>query len=116
MYEDHDFGIDRSEFRPPEDGWYMNNMLYYGDGKLTDNYYLRNVYLCKGNTFVNDGEHVLYVLGDVKVGDYLTTCPVYGVAFPTADKITAFAVATSPSVRHIDKDLDMVVRVNARFL
>lgn len=69
---------------------YMNNMLYYDDGKLTDEYYIK--YVVTSPSFKKEGK--VYCRGDVSVGDYLTTCKMYGVAMRTPSKDTAFGEVT----------------------
>ena len=111
-----DLGIDKSDFTPENNKRYYPNFLYYKEGKLTDQYYIRNVYLRTEDDFTNEGTHTLYILGECKVGDYLTTCPIKGVAFVTTDTVTAFARAVSDTVRPIDKPDDIILRARVKFL
>lgn len=112
-----DIGIDTSEFKPDLEQFFFKNMLYYGEGKLTDTYYLKNVHLYKNGEFVNTGKHVIYVLApEVKVGDYLTTCPVKGVAMRTDNEVCAFAKVIKGSVRPFDRNSDMVLKAYVEFL
>lgn len=114
-----DGGIDTRKFNPREGGFYYENMLYYGDGKLTDNYYIREVYLRKNNTFTNKGKHIIYVLVfslPIVQGTYLTTSPIKGVAMPTKDPKTAFATVVKGPERPADKPLDMVMKTYVEFL
>ncbi len=92
-------GVDFSEFTEHEPLYEpVNGLLYYKNAILTDKYYIKNVYIWKHNKFVNFGEHLLYVMGEVNKGDYLTTCPIYGVAMKTEHKDIAFACVTSSRV------------------
>ena len=112
-----DLGIDESEWKPSPNEYYFENMLYYGTGKLTDTYYCKNVRLYKNGKFVNKGQHTMYVLApEVQVGDYLTTCPVKGVAMKTNDLTAAFAKVIRKAERAIDKPYDLVLKAYVEFL
>ena len=112
-----DIGIDNSEFKPYASEYYFDGMLYYGDGKLTDSYYLKNVYLKLPTGFTNKGQHVVYVMApEVVEGEYLTTCPIKGVAMKTEDKTAAFAKVIKRAERPIDRHSDVVLRAYVEFL
>lgn len=112
-----DIGIDKSDFKFNTNEYYFENMLYYGDGKLTDSYYLKNVYLKTQTGFTNKGKHVVYVMApEVTEGDYVTTCPIKGVAMKTEDKTAAFAKVVKRAERPIDRHSDVVLRAYVEFL
>lgn len=84
-------GVDTSTFNLTYSNPRIENLLYYGNTQITDKYYIRNVYVLSKRNFVNKGKHFIYVVGDVQVGDYLTTCPIRGAALVTKHKELAFA-------------------------
>lgn len=69
--------------------------LYYGDSKLTDKSAIKNVHVYENGEIYNTGRHTIYCLGEIKQGEYLTTCKMYGVATKIINKDFAFAQAIS---------------------
>lgn len=93
-------------------------LLYYGGLLLTDHYYIKypHVYDVKLRDYVNYGEHRIFVVGEVKEGDYLTTCIVRGAAMKTDNKELAFAVVTRAREPEMGIGFDVVGGCYAKFL
>ena len=69
-----------------------------------------------GENFVNYGEHLIYVVGEVKPGDYLTTSYVRGAAIVTNFEELAFAVVTEGRLPSPDVEFPVVGGCHATFL
>lgn len=109
-----DFSVwtgDKNVFVHPVPG-----LLYYKNADLTDHYYIQNVYVWGDGDFVNYGEHFMYVVGEVKVGDYLTTSAIYGAAIVTENKDLAFAQVTESRTPKPDVVFPVVGGCRAAFL
>ena len=91
-------------------------LLYYKHADLTDKYYIQHVYVWEDGDFVNFGEHLMYVVGEVRVGDYLTTSPIRGAAIVTSNKDLAFAQVTEDRVPSPDVIFPVVGGCRAAFL
>lgn len=91
-------------------------LLYYGNAQLTDKYYIQNVYVWGDGDFINYGENFMYVVGEVKEGDYLTTTTIRGAAMPTKEKDLAFAQVTRARVPSPDVVFPVVGGCYATFL
>ena len=111
-------GVDFSEFTGHNDIFEVGGLLYYRKGELTDKHYIKNVYTydMKNKTFVNTGKRLIYVVGEVEEGDYLTTSEVYGAAMKTDNKELAFAVANSGRLPAPDIKFPVVGGIYATFL
>ena len=94
----------------------VEGLLYYGNAYLTDKPFIQQVYTWGGENFVNYGEHLIYVVGEVKPGDYLTTSYVRGAAIVTNFKELAFAVVTEGRLPSPDVEFPVVGGCHATFL
>lgn len=109
-------GVDFSEWEPDIISIPIAGLLYYGKSKLTDKHYIKHVYTASNGHFTNTGTHLVYVVGEVKIGDYLTTSPVYGAAIKCNNKELAFAQVTEDRVPTSDVVFPVVGGVYATFL
>lgn len=109
-------GVDFSEFTGCNISHPVKGLLYYSEGKLTDKHYIKNVYTWNGIEFVNNGEHLIHVLGECKEGDYLTTCTIRGAAMVTDNKEVAFARATKSRIPDVDNKFYVLGVCYAAFL
>ena len=91
-------------------------LLYYKNADLTDKHYIQNVYIWADDEFVNYGEYFMYVVGEVKKGDYLTTSPIRGAAIVTSNPELAFAVVTEGRAPSPDVIFPVVGGCYASFL
>lgn len=94
----------------------LSGLLYYKHAELTDKHYIKNVYVWGDGDFVNTGTHFMYVVGEVKVGDYLTTSPIYGAAIKCINKDLAFAQVVENRLPSQDVVFPVVGGVRATFL
>ena len=94
----------------------IKGLLFYRRAELTDKHYIKHVYVYNGRKFVNTGTHLIYVVGEVKKGDYLTTSPVRGAAIKCENKELAFAQVTENRVPSADEVFPVVGGVYATFL
>lgn len=69
-------GIDETPLSLSIPKKHMDGLLYYGSGILTDKFFIKNVVVSP--SFKKEGD--IYCLGDIEIGDYVTTCNIYGVA------------------------------------
>lgn len=81
------FGIDNTPLNIVIPDKFMNHLLYYDTGKLTDKFFIKNVVTAP--TFKKEGP--VYCIGEINVGDYICTSEMYGVAIKTTLKDVAFA-------------------------
>lgn len=97
---------------------HIPGLLYYGDLQITDHYYIKypRVWDQKHGEYTNIGEHRIFVVGEVKEGDYLTTSIVRGAAMKTDNKDIAFAVVTRGREPELGIGFDVVGGCYARFL
>ena len=109
-------GVDFSEFNPKSLVLLTPGLLYYKDGRLTDNYYIYHVYTVGDTGYTNEGTHYVYVLGEAKEGDYLTTCPIRGAAMVTDNEEIAFARVTEGRVPTLENEFPPVGACYATFL
>ena len=112
-------GVDFSEWDsngctivPPQ----VKGLLFYRRVEITDKHYIKHVYTYDGRKFVNTGTHLIYVVGEVKKGDYLTTSPVRGAAIKCENKELAFAQVIENRVPSVDEVFPVVGGVYATFL
>lgn len=107
-------GVDMTPLNITIPNKFMNHMLYYGDGKLTDKFFIKNV--VSSPSFKKEGP--VYCIGNVKEGDYLTTSEMYGVAVRSESEDVAFAkVIHINDMYENDKNEFMKVRlVDVEFL
>ena len=77
---------------------------------------ISNYVLKADDEFVNYGEHFMYVVGEVKKGDYLTTSPIRGAAIVTSNPELAFAVVTEGRAPSPDVIFPVVGGCYASFL
>jgi len=66
-----------------------NNFLYCGS-RLTNDYYIKDCYVYN-NGLTNTGIHKVFCIGPVGEGEFVCTCPFYGVAMRGANEETSFA-------------------------
>ena len=95
----------------------LSGLLYYDNARLTDKHYIKNVYVWDRSTseFTNKGTHFMYVVGEVEIGDYLTTSPVYGAAIKCENKELAFAQVVENRLPSQDVVFPVVGGVRATF-
>ena len=72
-----------------------------GTSEKTDDYYMTNVSIATP---------YIYCYGKIKAGDYLCTCPIYGVAMITGLEDLAFAVALE------DKEEEIIAPIKVKVL
>lgn len=76
------------------------SLLKKKDGKFTDKYFLKDV--------IADTNR-LYCIGPIKKGDYITTCPVYGVAMVGAIKETSIGRSLTDKPEYGVGEIDAVL-------
>lgn len=91
-------------------------LLYYSDSVLTDDYYIKNVFVWGNGEWTCSGEHFMYVCGEVEEGDYLTTSKIRGAAIVTDKKELAFAVVTKGRAPAPDMPFPVIGGCYATFL
>ena len=96
-------GIDVTPLNIIKPQTYMNNLLYYGDGKLTDKFFIKHIVVSP--TFEKQGN--IYCMGNINIGDYVTTCNIYGVAMKAPCEEVAFGkvkniIQTKSSLENIE--------------
>lgn len=108
------FGVDTTPLNIKIPNKFMNHLLYYADGKLTDKFYIKNV--VTSPTFKKEGP--VYCIGEINVGDYICTSEMYGVAMKAMKEEVAFAKVTNIyNIYENDKNEYMNVRlVDVKFL
>lgn len=108
------FGVDMTPLNINIPDKFMNHLLYYGDGKLTDKFYIKNV--VTSPTFKKEGP--VYCIGEINIGDYICTSEMYGVAMKAMKEDVAFAKVTNIyDIYENDKNEYMNVRlVDVNFL
>lgn len=79
-------GIDVTPLNIIKPEKFMNKLLYYDDGKLTDKFFIKHVVVSP--LFEKQGN--VYCMGNINVGDYVTTCNIYGVAMKAPCEEVAF--------------------------
>lgn len=108
-------GIDETPLNISIPKKFMDHMLYYGEGKLTDKFYIKNV--VTSPTFKKEG--MVYCVGDIEPGDYVSTCDVFGICMKTVDEIKAFGKVVSivAGINKSDKNYYTNIRlINVEFL
>jgi hypothetical protein len=83
-------GIDITPFTKDESVKFDNNFLYYAQSRLTDDYYIKHCYVYD-NGLSNTGAHKIFCIGPVEEGEFVCTCPFYGVGMRGASEDTSFA-------------------------
>lgn len=91
MQETRCGGVDFTPFTEAPEAEFHNGFLYYGESKLTDNYYIKHCYVYD-NELSNAGRHRVFCIGQIKKGSYICTCPFYGVSMQGANEETSFAI------------------------
>lgn len=109
-------GIINTPFKDDVMAPLVPGLLYYGNSILTDDYYIKNVYVWSDGEWSNSGEHFMYVCGEVEEGDYLTTSKIRGAATVTDIKELAFAVVTKGRAPAPDMPFSVVGGCYATFL
>ena len=89
------YELDKTEFVLDTSVELKNHYCYYGNTKLTDHDYIKNVLICNDGQLYDTGRHTIYCYGEVSEGQFLTTCSIYGVAKSIVNKDFAFAYAAS---------------------
>lgn len=111
-------GVDYTKFNPPIDS-YGYELLYYGNGVMTNKYYIKNVAVYTPQGWVQEGEATIFAVNykQLKPGDYITTCPILGVGCIAINEEVAFAqvleVLDDLELRNLEKP---VGRVRVKFL
>lgn len=108
-------GIDNTPLNIIKPDKFMNHLLYYGEGKLTDKFYIKNV--VTSPTFTK--ENPVYCIGDINVNDYVSTCEMYGICMKTNNEEKAFGKVISivSNEEKNDKNNHMNIRlINVKFL
>ena len=98
---------------------HVSGLLYNEDGTLTNDHYIKDVwyYLEDSEILTDGGTHCIYAYGDIKKGDYLTTCTIEGVCMQSPEPSEAFAVAASDIKHdHLPYQSPVVGVVYAEFL
>lgn len=102
------FGVDMTPLNITKPDKFMNHLLYYGNGKLTDKFYIKNV--VTSPSFKK--ENPIYCIGEINIGDYLCTSEMYGVAMKAMKEDVAFGkVIKIRNIYENDKNEFMNVRL-----
>lgn len=107
-------GLNNSPFNPTLEMDRMNHLLYYDDGRLTDDYYIKHPRIYIDGEFVKNGK--VYCYGNINIGDYVTTCPFYGVSMVATNSDVAFAIALSSYNTNSDEEYKPVGLIDVDFL
>lgn len=83
-------GINITPFTKDESATFDNHFLYYAHSRLTDDYYIKHCYIYN-NGLANTGVQKIFCIGPVEEGEFICTCPFYGVGMRGANEDTSFA-------------------------
>lgn len=109
------YGVDNTPLNIIKPKKFMNHLLYYADGKLTDKFFIKNV--VTSPTF--EKNNPLYCIGNINVGDYVSTSEIYGVAMKSENEETAFGkvISIESDLYNNDKNNNMDIKlINVEFL
>jgi len=103
-------GVDVTPLNITKPSKYMDGLLYYGDGSLTDKFFIKHVVVSP--SFEKKGN--IYCFGDIEVGDYLTTCDIYGVAMKAPCVEVAFGKVIS--IKNVIQEFEIMENHNIRIV
>lgn len=103
----------------PDNSLAVRGLIYKSDRSLSDDYYIKHVKagtISAFETILSNTAPMVFVIGEVEKGTYLTTSNIPGVAQPTLNYKTAFAVTEGSRKIEAGKPFPKVGGVNVRFL